>query len=211
MSGQKLAEVALQILRGLVRGVLTGTDDTNEYYQRVQVRGLGGEVHPDVQHIQPYGLYSNPEDGARPLLFEVGGARDHVIAILISDERYRPKNRPKGETGLHGKGYTAVRCKPGGTVEIIGGEGSAHVTVDASGNVVVEGGSVEILGSGSARVLVDASGDVTVEGGNVTLEGTTVDLKGIVTLGPLTKIDSRVFLNHTHPVTSAPGVTGGVV
>lgn len=186
MSSQKLAEVALQILRGLVRGVLTGTDDTNEHYQRLQVRGLGGEVHPDVQHIQPYGLYSNPEDGAWPLLFEVGGARDHVIGILVSDERYRPKNRPKGETGLHGKGYTAVRCNPDGSVEIIGGEGSAHVTIDAAGNVTIVGGTVDIDGSA------------------IGITGSTVEI------GDATTIDGKPFLPHTHPVTSAPGTTGGV-
>lgn len=173
-SAGQLLELSLQVLRSLVRGMLTATDDSNEYYQRMQVRGLGGEVHPDVQHVQPYGLYSNPEDGAQVLLFEVGGARDHLIGATVSDERYRPKNRPKGETGLHGKGYTAVRCRPDGTVEIEGGDGSVHITVDPAGNIVIDGGTVDITGT------TVAIGDLTTIDGKPFLTHT----HGGVTTGP---------------------------
>ena len=183
MSSGTLRELGAQILRSLVRGVLAASDDSNEYYQRLQVRGLGGEVLSGVQHVQPYGLFANPEDGAQVLLFEVGGARDHVVGVSVSDERYRPKNVAKGDTGLHGKSYTAVRCKVDGTVEVEGGEGSVHITVDPLGNVTISGGTVSITGTSS------------------------------VDIGAATTIDGKPFLAHTHPKPAgcAGGpATGGV-
>ncbi len=134
-----LDEIRMQVLRSLVRGVVTAADDTVAYFQRLQVRALGGEVIPDVQHVQPAGLYSVPEEGAQVLLFEVGGARDHVIGIAVADEQHRPKNRVPGETGLHGKSYTAVRCNPNGDVEIHGGSGTTRILISASGEVTIEG------------------------------------------------------------------------
>ncbi len=132
-------ELAATLARYLVRGVLVDTDDTAEYFQRLEVRGLAGQSHPDVHHLQPYGLYSVPEAGAQVALFEVGGSQDHVVALAVTDERYRPKNGEGGETGLHGKGFTAVRARPNGDVEIEGGAGTVRIKITAAGEVTIEG------------------------------------------------------------------------
>lgn len=145
------------IARMLVRGTVTAADDTGTGHQKVQARGLVGEVLEDLQHVQPMGLAVSPEPGARVALYEVGGARDHTIALLVSDERTRPKVTAPGEVQLHGKGYTAVRCKSNGDVEVEGGSGAARVTVKANGDVTITGGVVSITGSavtvGSATTI----------------------------------------------------------
>lgn len=137
-------ELRNAIARFLVRGILTSAVETGSPFMRLQARGLHGEVLPNVHFIQPYGLVSNPEDGAQVMLLEVGGARDHVIGLMVSDEANRPTNLAKGEAALHGKGYVAVRAKVNGDVVIEGLSGGAVITVDASGNISIAGGTVEI-------------------------------------------------------------------
>lgn len=145
------------IARMFARGTVTSTDDSASPFQRLEARALYGEAYDDVERLQPYGLTSHAEPGAQVLLLEVGGARDHVVALLVADERHRPTGLAEGEVALHGKDFVAVRAKP-------------------NGDVVVEGGS------GAARVTVAANGDVTISGGAVTIgPGTTIDGKDFLT------------------------------
>lgn len=138
--------IAAALARLVTRGRVILVDDTVDPYQRLQVRGLVGEVFDDVHRVQPFGLYSVPRAGAEVDLLEVGAARDHVIAVLVADEQHRPKGNPAGETGLHGEGYVAVRCAPSGDVTIEGPSG-VRITVNAGGDVEIDGGSVTITGS----------------------------------------------------------------
>ncbi len=134
------------LARLVTRGRVVLADDTSTPYQRLQVRGLVGEVVDDVQRIQPFGLYSVPREGAEVLLLEVGAARDHLIAILVADEAHRPTGAEPGETGLHGEDYVAVRCKPDGDVTIEGPSG-VRITITAAGDIEIDGGDVTITGS----------------------------------------------------------------
>lgn len=138
--------VGAAIARLVTRGRVLLADDSATQYQRLQVRALVGEVFDDIQRLQPFGLYSVPRAGAEVLLLEVGASRDHVVAALVADEQHRPKDAAPGETGLHGEGYVAVRCAPGGDVTIEGPSGVV-VRVTAGGDVEIEGGSVTITGS----------------------------------------------------------------
>ena len=192
-----LASFQAALARLLVRGILQATDDDGALtFQRLTVRGLHGEVFPDVQFLQPYGLTSNPEDGAQVALFEVGGARDHVVALLISDERNRPKDLPKGDAALHGKGYIAVHAKSNGDVVIEGGSDSPVITVDSLANVTVDGGVVLLKGG---AVVIDGSIVVSIASPIVSITGHTT-------------IEGKVFLAHTHSgVTPGGGSTGPVV
>lgn len=165
------ADLQAGLARFLVRGILQSTDDSASLtFQRIVVRGLAGEVFDDVQFMQPYGLASNPEDGAQVALFEVGGARDHLIALLIADEANRPKNLNKGETALHGKGYVAVRAKVNGDVVIEGSSGNSVITVDAAGNVTITGTATITLGPAttidSKLFLTHTHSGVTAGGGS---------------------------------------------
>lgn len=194
MSRVSLRAISSAVARLVTRGRVVLADDTATPHQRLQVRGLAGEVLSDVQRPQPAGLATLPRADAEVLLLEVGAAHDHVIAILAPDDASRPKDLVPGETVVHGEGAVKIRLKPSGDLEIDNGSG-AVVQVTAAGDVNVNGG------------------DVVIDGGNVSVTGSQVTIDGS------TEIDGKSFLNHTHSPggytdsLSAPvtGVSGSVV
>lgn len=130
--------------RLVMRGIISSVDDTTGPYQRLSVHALAGEFRENVHHLQPYGLSSKPNAGSQVLLLSVGGAPDHLVGLVASDEDSRPTITIAGTVILHGEGYTAVRCKPNGDVQIEGGGGSVVLTVDASGDLTIDAGNVTI-------------------------------------------------------------------
>lgn len=67
--------------------------------QTVQARALAGEDTDDVQHVEPFGFTSNPNEGAEVLIVALN--EEEEIAIVCGDRRYRLKGLAAGEVALY--------------------------------------------------------------------------------------------------------------
>ena len=92
---------------GTVWGTLMAVDDSKKM-QRVDARGLNGEMITQIERPQTYGFTSVPlpPDGSGPGAAEVeigfrGGIRSHPVIRSTDDRRYRMKNLKGGESAHH--------------------------------------------------------------------------------------------------------------
>lgn len=138
---QMMRPYVARVQNTLARGVVKLVVDS-ESMQRLQVlsnldeviEGVGG-----VEHFQPYGFFSIPfADSEAIVVFPTAG-RDHPVAVVVADRRYRPKNGSPGECGLRtdegdelrlGRGH--VMTLKSNTVKIGSSAAAGDVVVQAA-------------------------------------------------------------------------------
>lgn len=91
--GNRLANM---VARAVVKNVDDGTK-----MQLVQLGILAGELRDKVEHFQPYGLTSVPFTGAEAVVVFPSGSREHGLAVVIDDRRYRLTALDEGEVALY--------------------------------------------------------------------------------------------------------------
>lgn len=84
----------------LVRGVVSLINSADKM-QTVQVQARAGDTFDHLEHFEPYGYTSNPKTGAEAILAAINGNRDHTVAIVIADRRYRLTSLKPGEVALY--------------------------------------------------------------------------------------------------------------
>ncbi|EDE8444022.1 phage baseplate assembly protein V [Salmonella enterica subsp. enterica serovar Pomona] len=185
----------------LTRGVLTGVNDSLRA-QNVQMTALDDETFDDVERLQQYGQISVPLAGAEIVAGCISGIRDHAVALIIEDRRYRPTGLEPGDTGVyHFEGHRLRLTKDGRailtckTLEIYADE---RALVDAPRTTFT--GDVEILKN------LTVKGNSLVEGGQ-TVNGTSQS-KGTFT-APEAVINGVHYSGHTHHENGRGSNTGG--
>lgn len=134
--------------------------------QGLQVALLADEVRDEVEHFQPYGFTSHPHPGAEAVVVCVAGSRDHALAIVVDDRRYRLKPLQQGEVALYTDEGDRIVLKRGGTVEVVASTKVRLTTplVECTGNVTVAGtltAAVDVVGGGvSLKTHVHGGVDV---------------------------------------------------
>lgn len=108
-----LAPTVRRVASMIQRAVVTLVDDSTKA-QTLQVKGLGGVVLDQVEHMQPYGLSAYPFASAEAVLVKTAGG---TIAVVVGDRRYRAK-LAEGEVALYTDEGTMVACKRGEIVEL---------------------------------------------------------------------------------------------
>lgn len=111
----KDASRAIQLVVG--RAVLTAVNDGAKR-QQVQFEALKNEVKDAVERLQNYGMTSVPHEGAQVLFVSLGGNRDHPVAVVVDDPRYRPSGMQKGEVAIYTDEGDIIKLKRGRTIEI---------------------------------------------------------------------------------------------
>lgn len=82
----------------VMRGVLKSLRETASGFFTAAVRLVADQ--PDgVQHFTPYGWVSKPKAGADAMVFGVGGAAEHLVAIF-GDRRLRIEGMEDGEIAM---------------------------------------------------------------------------------------------------------------
>ena len=156
---QRLAAPLLRRLRLMVgRGVVRLVDDAYGR-QRVQVAVLDGELADQIERFQDYGLTSNPPAGSEAIVLNVGGSRDHAVAVCVEDRRFRLRSLKPGEVALYTDEGDVIHFKRGHEILI----SSRSVKVAASD--VIFSGSVSVDGNLSTKT--GASGAFTTLAGQV--------------------------------------------
>lgn len=111
----------------ITRAVLETVNDAGKM-QLLKLGLFAGEERSDVERFQNYGFTSHPLDGAEAITVSVGGNRDHLIAIVVDDRRFRFKAMEKGEVAMFTDEGDVIHMKRGGVIQIIA---SSKVDVDA--------------------------------------------------------------------------------
>lgn len=137
--------------------------------QVVQITLLADETRDQVERFQNYGVTSHPHPGAEGVAVSLGGSRDHLVAIVVDDRRYRLKGLAAGEVALYDDLGQVVHLKrdrillkSATTVEIEAP--LCHMT----GDLTVAGGAT-VDGDVSSGQTITATLDVRDQGGTKTM------------------------------------------
>jgi phage baseplate assembly protein V len=138
-----LAPLKTRIANLFSRAVLNRLDDSVGM-QVVQLE-LGDDVREGIEHFQEYGFTSVPLEGAEAAVAFVGGRRDHGIALVVGDRRYRLKGLQGGEVAMYTDQGDTIVIKRGGTIEV-----TAATKVKLSAPVVELAGNTEAAVNGTS-------------------------------------------------------------
>jgi len=103
-----IAPLQKKIFLLLGRAILRLVENA-EGTQKIQVTALSNETISDIERFQEYGFETFPHDEAEVFIGFLNGNRDHGIALVVHDRRYRPTNLVAGEVML----YTDEDTSPG--------------------------------------------------------------------------------------------------
>lgn len=134
--------------RLITRAIVRLVNDARQI-QAVQLELLKDETHDDIERVQNYGFTSNPLEGAQAVVLHVDGRRDHSIAIVVEDRRYRLTGLAGGEVAMFDQTGTSIVLKANGDVEIAPSSGTSRFT----GNVTVSGtltATTDVVGGGKS-------------------------------------------------------------
>lgn len=92
--------IANKIFLLLGRAVLKAIDNSPNT-QNIQVIALADETISEIERFQEYGFETYPFAEAEVFVGFLNGNRDHGIALVIHDSRYRPTNLSEGEVTLY--------------------------------------------------------------------------------------------------------------
>jgi phage baseplate assembly protein V len=134
----------------LARGTVVLVDALKKM-QSLQLRLTAGELKDNVEHFEPYGLTSNPLEGAEVLTAFIGGDRSHAVVLVASDRRYRIQELKPGEVAIYTDEGDRIHFKRGRIIDIetetlnIKASGSVNFdtpTITQSGQIVSQGDQV---------------------------------------------------------------------
>ena len=110
------------------RAILTAINNSGKV-QRIQVKGIYGEILTDIDRIQEYGLETYPEvsGDTEVILICPDGNREQAIAIKIGTRAYRPSTLNKGEVQLYSKFGNKILLDKDGKL-MFNGSGKKFVT-----------------------------------------------------------------------------------
>ena len=181
--GRALSKIRRGIQLALSRAVVTLVDDGPKM-QEIQLQILTGELVDGVEKFEPYGLTSHPFTKSEAIAASIGGARGHLVALVVGDRRYRLAGLAEGEVALFDDQGQYVKIARSGI--------HVHTTQD----VVLHGGTTTI--EGDLHVTGNISGD-----GDAAIQGDISDQSGVAQ--SMAAMRDK-FNAHTHPV---PGITSG--
>lgn len=176
----------------VTRGLVTLIDDA-KLAQALQLRLLGGDVASNVERFQNYGFSSVPKAagadgrGAEAIVLALNGSRDHLVAIVVEDRRYRP-----------------VNLQPGESIQYDDIGQFIHLTRNG---IVINGGGNPVSFTNTPQVVIDC--DLEVHGGihatgDVVADGDVSDASGTAQ----TLADMRTTFNsHFHTYAGLSGNT----
>lgn len=115
--------------------------------QVLQLQILDEEGKDGVELFEPYGFTGVALPGAESVVAFLSGRRNHGIALVQTDRRYRPADLQPGEVAVFSHEGTRVVLRNGGKVEVIAATevrvSTALVVLDAdlqvNGNTVFTG------------------------------------------------------------------------
>lgn len=155
-----MAPIWNRLMLMLGRAIVTAIDDSNGL-QRVQIRGLDGEVRDGLPRVQNYGFSSVPLPGVYAFTAFQGGDRDHGAVVAADDVRHRPTGGEPGEVTMYDHLGKFIRMRADGTLEI----SAPKLVLNASEAIVLRCDDVS-LGEEGGPAVARIGDRVDVGGGS---------------------------------------------
>lgn len=147
------------------RGRVTVVDDTGPV-QKLQVKLGPLEIIDGMPAPHDYGFTSNPPVGSDVLVNFVGANRTNGVVVAIGSQSYRMKNLESGEVAIYDKLGQSVHLTAMGIVIMsagmpitINGDIQLNGSLNATGDIVADGISLDHHKHGGVRVGTDESGE----------------------------------------------------
>ena len=147
------------------RGRVTVVDDTGPV-QKLQVKLGPLEIIDGMPAPHDYGFTSNPPVGSDVLVNFVGANRTNGVVVAIGSQSYRMKNLESGEVAIYDKLGQSVHLTAAGIVIMsaglpitINGDIQLNGSLNATGDIVADGISLDHHKHGGVRVGTDESGE----------------------------------------------------
>lgn len=176
----------MNLLELVTRGVVTAKNGLRKM-RTLQVLMLDSDLREPIEHFEPYGFTSEPHEGAEVLAVSLGGDREHTIAAIVTDRRYRPTDLKSGEIVIFDDlGRQVYLSRDGIRVE---GKDSP-VTITTTGNVTVKGAKITLDGEVEITKNLKVTGEVQDKGGSYSMSGMR-----------------STYNNHKHGTSSTPSPT----
>lgn len=106
--------VKTRVQNMILRAAVTAIDNSLKT-QRINVAYFENNTDGDIEHLQPYGFYSVPLEGAEALLLALAGNKGHSVAICVHDKDRRPKDGAPGDAGIFDSRGNRVKLTENGT------------------------------------------------------------------------------------------------
>lgn len=159
-----MIERILRKIAGLVnRSAITAVDGSKSM-RTVQAELLAEDVRERVEHFEPYGFTSEPHIGAEGLMVSLDGDRDHTLAVIIADRRYRLRNLQAGEVALYDD---LGRCVMLRRDEVLVDAKDAPVVINTTSTLTATVGSVATVKASKIVLntpIVECTGEVIAKG-----------------------------------------------
>lgn len=153
------------VLLAFGRGRVTVVDDTGPV-QKLQVKLGPLEIIDGMPALHDYGFTSNPPVGSDVLVNFVGANRTNGVVVAIGSQAYRMKNLASGEVAIYDKLGQSVHLTATGIVIMsaglpitINGDVQLNGSLNATGDIVADGVSLDHHKHGGVRVGTDESGE----------------------------------------------------
>lgn len=136
----------------------------------LQLAGLAGEIHQNVELLLPYGFSAKPVGATADfLVFQVNGTRDHKVGIAGDDPALRIPDLQAGEIGLRNTRGSQVVLRvdkieltaPLDDIDVTATQGNITLSA-ASGNIAVSAKSVTFTGLGGGNLALNVTGNATI-------------------------------------------------
>jgi phage baseplate assembly protein V len=159
--GNHLSRVS-QRLRLLVTKALVDAVDDSTALQLLKVKALESEAIEQVENIQQYGFSSIPPRDSEVVLVEVGGSRDHLLAIASDNSAGRPTGGVEGEVTVWSQYGQSIRQRMDGSLLLQTQNGEIEIK---NGKITVRGnleitGTLTCSGQATFQAAIQATGDI---------------------------------------------------
>lgn len=195
-----------RMVRLLATRATVTLSDSSDFIQRLQLDGLGDEVLDSIEHIEPYGFTSRPLDGAEAILANLFANRDHAVAVLVGDRRFRLKNMEKGEVALWTDEGDVIHFQRGNKILI---DSANEVTVNASTSATVTSPLVNVVASTKCTIdspATEITGNLQV-GGTAAVTGALSSATSVADPTGTMQSMRTTYNSHTHKENDNAGQT----
>lgn len=101
----------------LARAVVVGLNTASKC-QMLQVELLAAEQKENIEHLEPYGFTSAPQNGAEGFALFPDGDRSHGVILMVADRRYRIKGLKAGEVAIYTDEGDSITLQRGNTITV---------------------------------------------------------------------------------------------
>ena len=158
----------MNLVTSLINSAVVGAKNGARKLRTLQIELLDGDVRQPVEHFEPYGFTSEPLQDAEALAVSLGGDRDHTIALVVTDRRYRPVNLKDGEVVVFDDlGRKVFLSRDGIKVEGV----ASPVTVKTTASVLVDAPLTKCTGNLEVGGNIVAAGEIQDKGGPYSMSG----------------------------------------